>query len=69
VSGDLDQYAPREKLEAIVTGTDAGARKSTELVFIAGADHFFAGHLDELDRALASWLARRRAEFRFTKSD
>jgi uncharacterized protein len=62
VSGDHDQYAPREKLEAIVAGMSAQAKKNTELVFIADADHFFAGHLDELDRVIASWLERHRAE-------
>jgi len=69
VSGDHDQYAPHEKLEAILAGMDARARKSTELVFIAGADHFFAGHLDGMDRALASWLTRHRAEFLSTKPE
>jgi alpha/beta superfamily hydrolase len=29
---------------------------------ISGADHFFTGHLDDLDRALSEWLAARLAE-------
>jgi uncharacterized protein len=69
VSGDRDQYAPQEKLEAILTGMDARAKKSTELVFIGGADHFFVGHLGEMDRVLASWLARHRGEFLSTISE
>jgi len=69
VSGDRDQYGPREKLEAFVAGMPARAKNSTELVFIAGADHFFAGHLGELDRTLASWLARHRAELLSAQSE
>jgi alpha/beta superfamily hydrolase len=62
LSGDHDQYAPKEKLEAFVAGLPARARKRTELTFIAGADHFFTGQLDELDRVLSAWLAARLAE-------
>ncbi len=31
---------------------------------IAGGDHFFAGHLPELDRTIADWLMERHAELR-----
>jgi len=68
VSGDHDQYAPKEKLEAFVAGLPARAKKRTELTLIAGADHFFTGHLDELDRALSAWLAARLAELALTRS-
>lgn len=61
VSGDHDQYAPKEKLETIVADLPARAKETTEMIFIAGGDHFFAGHLEEVDRALASWLAARLA--------
>jgi alpha/beta superfamily hydrolase len=69
VSGDRDQYAPKEKLEAFVAGLAARAKKSTELTFIAGADHFFTGHLDELDRVLSAWLAARLAEVPSPRSE
>jgi alpha/beta superfamily hydrolase len=62
VSGDRDQFAPKEKLKAMGAGIPARARKFTELELIAGADHFFTGHLDELDRALSTWLAARMNE-------
>jgi alpha/beta superfamily hydrolase len=62
VSGDHDQFAPKEKLEAMVAGFPAQAKKLTELPLIAGADHFFTGHLHELDRALSTWLAVRLNE-------
>jgi alpha/beta superfamily hydrolase len=62
VSGDYDQFAPKEKLEAMVAGFPAQAKKLTELALIVGVDHFFTGHLDELDRALSTWLAARLNE-------
>jgi uncharacterized protein len=68
VSGDHDQYAPKEKLEAMVEGLPARAKKRTEMVLVAGADHFFAGHLEELDRVLSTWLAARLAELPFQRS-
>jgi uncharacterized protein len=57
VSGDHDQYASKEKLEATVAGLPAATRNSTEFVLVAGADHFFAGHLHKLDRAIFDWLS------------
>jgi alpha/beta superfamily hydrolase len=62
VSGDHDQFAAKANLEALAAGLPAPAKKGTELVLIAGADHFFTGHLEELDRALSTWLAARLAE-------
>jgi alpha/beta superfamily hydrolase len=34
-------------------------RENTKVVIVAGGDHFFAGHLPELDRAIAGWLVER----------
>ncbi|MGC1188245.1 MAG: alpha/beta fold hydrolase [Candidatus Acidiferrales bacterium] len=62
VSGDRDQFAPKEKLEAIVANLSGQAKKSTDLVLIAGADHFFTGHLNDLDAALSAWVDARLAE-------
>jgi alpha/beta superfamily hydrolase len=62
VSGDHDQFAPKGKLEAMVARFPARAKKRTQLALISGADHFFTGHLDELDRTLSTWLAARLAE-------
>jgi uncharacterized protein len=69
VSGDHDQYAPKERLEAFVADLPARAKRRTELTLIAGADHFFTGHLDELDRVLSAWLAARLAEFPSPRSE
>jgi alpha/beta superfamily hydrolase len=32
------------------------------LVVVDAADHFFAGHLAEFDRAIAAWLVERHPE-------
>jgi uncharacterized protein len=52
ISGTADQYGPREALEAVV----AGAAPPAELVMVAGADHFFAGKLEQMQRALSAWI-------------
>src|SRR5262249_31298925 len=48
VSGFEDQYSPHENLERVV----AMAPEPKELVMIAGADHFFEGHLAEMQAAV-----------------
>jgi uncharacterized protein len=52
VSGTEDQFGPKAEVEAVV----ASAAPPAELVFVEGADHFFAGKLDAMQRALSAWL-------------
>jgi uncharacterized protein len=52
LSGDHDQFAPREKLAALV----ADAPEPKRLVFVPGADHFFTGGLPVMQRELNGWL-------------
>ncbi len=68
ISGTRDQYGPVAEVEAAV----ALAREPKELVWVAGADHFFAagdgtaGHsaqrtgskLDEMKHAIRAWAQR-----------
>jgi len=54
VSGSLDQYSPRSSLEELVEM----APEPKELVIVEGADHFFEGHLPEMQAAIRSWMAR-----------
>ncbi len=54
IQGGNDQFGSREKLEALF-GT---LPKPKYLVFIDGADHFFAGQLDEVGRAIREWVDR-----------
>jgi alpha/beta superfamily hydrolase len=52
LSGDCDQYAPSESLRQVV----AAAADPKHLVVIPFADHFFTGHLQPMQQALAGWL-------------
>lgn len=52
LSGDQDQFATTVQLEQAF---DSAADPKT-LVLVPDADHFFTGHLDEMQSALATWL-------------
>ncbi len=52
VSGAQDQFGPRRPLEELVARLP-GPKK---LVIIEDADHFFAGHLPEMRRAIEQWI-------------
>jgi uncharacterized protein len=52
VSGDRDQFATPAQLQEIF----ARAAEPKRLVMIPEADHFFAGHLDEMREAIKSWV-------------
>ncbi len=51
VSGSRDEFASPAQLEKIV----AEAAEPKRLVMIPEADHFFAGHLDEMRAAISEW--------------
>ena len=52
LSGDQDQFAPSEQLAQVVHT----AAEPKRLVLLPGADHFFTGHLEPMQQALAGWL-------------
>ena len=60
VHGTRDEFGKWETVEAAV----ARMAGDTRLVFVQDADHFFAGHLDDLDRAISDWLTDRHSELR-----
>jgi alpha/beta superfamily hydrolase len=55
VSGDHDQYGPVAEVEAAV----ALAHEPKELVWISGADHFFASKLEGVRQAIRAWAQQR----------
>jgi alpha/beta superfamily hydrolase len=57
--GEFDAYGPPEKLLAMADTFPADVKEQTRIVVIPGADHFFAGHLPELDNTIADWLVSR----------
>jgi len=54
VSGSRDQFCPVQSLEKVVEL----AAEPKEMVIVEGGDHFFEGHLAEMQAALRRWLDR-----------
>jgi alpha/beta superfamily hydrolase len=52
LSGDRDPFAPAADLAGVV----ASAIEPKRLLLIPGAGHFFSGHLEPMQQALAGWL-------------
>ena len=63
VSGEFDQFGPPHELRAMVNSFPQPVAEKTEVAIIGG-DHFFTGHLPELDVAISAWLMRRHPELR-----
>jgi uncharacterized protein len=53
VQGTEDQYGSRTKVEKLFESLPEPKR----LVFVDGAEHFFAGKLDQLSAAIDEWIA------------
>jgi uncharacterized protein len=54
ISGSLDRYSPPEALKREVDL----APEPKQLVVVEGADHFFEGHLEEMQAAIHEWIAK-----------
>ena len=62
VTGEFDQYGPPDKLHALVGQFSPQVKEQTSVAIVRGADHFFTGHLADLDRAISDWIVARHAE-------
>ena len=51
ISGTRDRYGPQSQIEAAM----AMAASPKEMVWVEGADHFFVGKLDQVQRAIRNW--------------
>ncbi len=60
IQGTNDKYGAWQKVKQLV----AHAAGDTRIFFVQGADHFFAGRLDQLDQAITTWLMERHPELR-----
>jgi alpha/beta superfamily hydrolase len=54
VHGDRDEFGEAVKVRALAASLPAEAHAQVKI--IAGADHFFEGHLDEMKRAITEWM-------------
>lgn len=55
VHGELDEYGDVDAVKRLVRELERQA--DVQLKVIAGAEHFFAGHLDELIQAITEWMS------------
>lgn len=62
VSGEFDRFGPPNTLRAMVERFPRNVKENTKVAIVPGGDHFFAGHLPELDRTIAGWLVDRHPE-------
>ncbi len=62
VSGEFDQFGPPHQLRAMVEKFSAPVLQQTRVEIVRGGDHFFTGHLPELDQTLAEWLQGQHPE-------
>jgi alpha/beta superfamily hydrolase len=62
VSGEFDKYGPPDKLRALVHQFPPPVTEQTSVAIVRGADHFFTGHLADLDRAISEWIVARHGE-------
>lgn len=62
VCGEFDRFSSPEKLQALADAFPIDVKERTSIAVIPGADHFFAGHLAELDKLIADWLTARHPD-------
>jgi uncharacterized protein len=62
VSGEFDRFGPPNKLRAMVERFPRHIQENTQVAIVAGGDHFFTGHLPELDHVISEWLLERHTE-------
>jgi len=60
VQGSQDKFGAPAKMKSIV----ASLPGEKQLTVVNGADHFFSGKLDQLDRAITNWLRERHPQAR-----
>jgi len=58
VSGEFDQFGPPHELRAMVNSFPQRVQDQTDVAMIGG-DHFFTGHLPELDATISQWLIKK----------
>jgi len=62
ILGENDQYGSPAQLEELIATFPEATQRVTTTVIVPNVDHFFAGHLEKMDSALAEWLVERHPE-------
>jgi alpha/beta superfamily hydrolase len=60
VHGELDEYGDVDAVKRLVSELEK--QTDVRLKAIAGAEHFFAGHLDELKQAITEWMSEQMSK-------
>jgi hypothetical protein len=55
VSGSHDQFSTQENLRQVY---ELAAGSAKEMVIVEGGDHFFEGHLTEMQSAIQDWVQK-----------
>jgi uncharacterized protein len=55
ISGTHDRYGPKAQLQTVIDS----AQPPKDLIWVEGADHFFAGKLDLVQKAIADWYTKK----------
>jgi alpha/beta superfamily hydrolase len=62
VSGEFDRFGPPNKLRTMVERFPPQVQENTKVAIVGGGDHFFTGHLPEMDHTIAEWLLEQHPE-------
>jgi alpha/beta superfamily hydrolase len=62
INGEFDMYGPPLKLRTMADAFPPHVKEQTSVAVISGADHFFAGHLPELERTISDWIVARHPD-------
>jgi alpha/beta superfamily hydrolase len=62
VLGENDQFGSPAQLEELTATFPEVTQHVTKTVIVPGVDHFFAGHMEKMDAAIAAWLVERHPE-------
>jgi len=62
ILGEHDQFGSPAQLKGLIATFPEATQQVTKTVIVPGVDHFFAGHLEKMDSALAEWLVERHPE-------
>jgi hypothetical protein len=62
INGEFDMYGPPLKLRTMADVFPPHVKEQTSVAVISGADHFFAGHLPELERTISDWIVARHPD-------
>ena len=56
VQGNRDEFGNEKRMRSLAA--EVGRKAPAQLTVIEDADHFFAGHLEELQGAISAWIAQ-----------